>query len=206
VAAEAPERSPLRLAGRIAAALIGFAFVALLAYGLVTKSPDRTVDDGLRKSGSVSAPALNQPVLERGDLGEPLRSRVGSAFARRSVSLARLRGTPVVLNFWASWCNPCREEFPLLRATYANAAGKWQLVGVNTADLIETDARTFARKARADWPNAYDPDAGVRDGYSAVRGLPQTVFIDSQGIVRKHLYGPLTRDVLDKQLAEIGAT
>src|SRR5256714_14435518 len=76
VAAEAPERSPLRLAGRIAAALVGVAFVALLAYGLVTKSPDRTVDDGLRKSGSVAAPALNQPALERGVLGGTLPSRV----------------------------------------------------------------------------------------------------------------------------------
>ena len=85
MAAEAPERSPLRLAARIAAALLGVAFVALLAYGLVTKSPDRTVDDGLRKSGSVAAPALNQPVLERGDLGEPLRSRLGSVFASRRV-------------------------------------------------------------------------------------------------------------------------
>ena len=86
MAAEAPQRSPLRLAGRIAAALIGVAFVALLAYGLVTKSPDRTVDDGLRKSGSVAAPALNQPVLERGDLGELEVSSGGTTIILRAPS------------------------------------------------------------------------------------------------------------------------
>ena len=94
MAAEAPERSPLRLAGRIAAALVGVAFVALLAYGLVTKSPDRTVDDGLRTSGSVATPALNQPVLERGDLGTPLRSRVGAVFARPRVALVLFSTLP----------------------------------------------------------------------------------------------------------------
>src|SRR2546430_324817 len=92
VAAEAPQRPPPRPAGRIVAALIGVAFVALLAYGLVTKSPDGRVDDGLRAWGSVAAPALSQPVLERGALGEPLQSRVGNALAGRSVRLAQLRG------------------------------------------------------------------------------------------------------------------
>src|SRR5205085_9820220 len=81
VAAEAPERSPLRLAGRGLAVLVAAAFVALLAYGLLTKSPDRTVDDGLRASGSVAAPALDQPVLQRGDLGPALGPRVGPPLA-----------------------------------------------------------------------------------------------------------------------------
>src|SRR4051812_37122154 len=66
VAAEAPPRSPRALAGRIAAGLIGVAFGALLAYGLVAKAADRPVDHGLRKSGPGPAPPLTQPVLERG--------------------------------------------------------------------------------------------------------------------------------------------
>ena len=92
MAAETPAHAPLRLAGRIAAVLIAVGFVALLAYGLVTKSPDRTVDDGLRTSGSVAAPALHQPVLQRGDLGAPLEARVGAVLAGRRVSLTQLRG------------------------------------------------------------------------------------------------------------------
>ena len=88
MAAEAPERSPLRLAGRIAAALIGVAFVALLAYGLVTKSPDRTVDDGLRKSGSVAAPGP-EPAGARARGSRRAAQAPGGTRARRPARVAR---------------------------------------------------------------------------------------------------------------------
>jgi cytochrome c biogenesis protein CcmG/thiol:disulfide interchange protein DsbE len=195
VAAEAPERSPLRLAGRIAAALIGFAFVALLAYGLVTKSPDRTVDDGLRKSGSVSAPALNQPVLERGDLGEPLRSRVGSAFARRRVSLARLRGTPVVLNFWASWCDPCRAEAPVLQRAWLRERARGVLfLGLNMQDITD-DAHAFARAVGATYPSLRDRSNGVAHRWG-VTGLPETFFLSPQSRVVGHVIGAVSASQL----------
>jgi cytochrome c biogenesis protein CcmG/thiol:disulfide interchange protein DsbE len=195
VAAEAPARSPLRLAGRIAAALLGFAFVALLAYGLVTKSPDRTVDDGLRKSGSVSAPALNQPVLERGDLGEPLRSRVGSAFARGRVSLARLRGTPVVLNFWASWCDPCRAEAPVLQRAWLRERARGVLfLGLNMPDITD-DAHAFARAVGATYPSLRDRSNGVAHRWG-VTGLPETFFLSPQGRVVGHVIGAVSASQL----------
>jgi hypothetical protein len=174
VAAEAPERSPLRLAARIAAALLGVAFVALLAYGLVTKSPDRTVDDGLRKSGFVAAPALNQPVLERGDLGEPLRSRLGSVFASPRVSLPQLRGTPVVLNFWAS-----RER-----------ARGVLFLGLNMQDITD-DAHAFTRASRITYPSLRDRSNGVAHRWG-VTGLPETFFLSAQGRVVGHVIGALS--------------
>jgi cytochrome c biogenesis protein CcmG/thiol:disulfide interchange protein DsbE len=191
VAAEAPERSPLRLAGRIAAALIGFAFVALLAYGLVTKSPDRTVDDGLRKSGSVSAPALNQPVLERGELGERLRFRVGSAFAGRPVSLAQLRGTPVVLNFWASWCDPCRAEAPVLQRAWLRDRARGVLfLGLNMQDITD-DAHAFTRAVGATYPSLRDRSNGVAHRWG-VTGLPETFFLSPRGRVVGHVIGAVS--------------
>jgi cytochrome c biogenesis protein CcmG/thiol:disulfide interchange protein DsbE len=191
MAAEAPERSPLRLAGRIAAALIGVAFVALLAYGLVTKSPDRTVDDGLRKSGSVSAPALNQPVLERGELGERLRFRVGSAFAGRPVSLAQLRGTPVVLNFWASWCDPCRAEAPLLQRAWLRDRARGVLfLGLNMQDITD-DAHAFTRAVGATYPSLRDRSNGVAHRWG-VTGLPETFFLSPRGRVVGHVIGAVS--------------
>jgi cytochrome c biogenesis protein CcmG/thiol:disulfide interchange protein DsbE len=178
--------------------LAAIALVVVLAVGGVTAAV-------IASSGSSGSSTQVVPKALSAKVGDPAPDFSLTTLDGKQVQLSDFKGTPVVLNFWASWCNPCREEFPLLRKAYSKAGGKWQLVGVNTADLIESDARTFARKAGADWPNAYDPDAGVRDAYSAVRGLPQTVFVDAQGIVRTHLYGPLTQDVLDKQLAQIGA-
>jgi hypothetical protein len=140
VTAEAPEHSPLRLAGRIVAALMGAAFVLLLVYGLLTKSTDRTVDDGLRKSGSVAAPALNQPVLERGDLGQPLRARLGNVFAGRTVALAQLRGTPIVLNFWAS----CATRVgPRPRCSGARGRGNVPAASCSSASTCRTSPTTL---------------------------------------------------------------
>ena len=191
MAAEAPERSPLRLAGRIAAVLIGAAFVALLAYGLVTKSPDRTVDDGLRKSGAVAAPALSQPVLERGDLGEPLQARLGHVFAGRSVALAQLRGTPVVLNFWASWCDPCRAEAPVLRRTWSRERARGVLfLGLNMQDITD-DAHAFTRATGVTYPSLRDRSNGVAHRWG-VTGLPETFFLSAQGRVVGHVIGAVS--------------
>jgi cytochrome c biogenesis protein CcmG/thiol:disulfide interchange protein DsbE len=191
VAAEAPEHSPLRLVGRIAAALIGAAFVALLVYGLATKSPDRTVDDGLRKSGSVAAPALNQPVLERGDLGEPLQARLGDVFAGRRVALAQLRGTPVVLNFWASWCDPCRAEAPVLRRTWLQERARGVLfLGLNMQDITD-DAHAFTRATGVTYPSLRDQSNGVAHRWG-VTGLPETFFVSVQGRVVGHVIGAVS--------------
>jgi cytochrome c biogenesis protein CcmG, thiol:disulfide interchange protein DsbE len=191
VAAEAPERSPLRLAGRIAAVLIGAAFVALLAYGLVTKSPDRTVDEGLRNSGSVAAPALAQPVLERGDLGAPLRARLGTVFAGRRVALAQLRGTPVVLNFWASWCDPCRAEAPVLQRTWSRERARGVLfLGLNMQDITD-DAHAFTRAASVTYPSLRDRSNGVAHRWG-VTGLPETFFVSAQGRVVGHVIGAVS--------------
>lgn len=117
------------------------------------------------------------------------------------VQLSDYRGRPVVLNFWASWCTPCRKEFPLLRDEVANKHGV-ALIGVNTQDFIETDGRNFANAQHADWPNGFDRSQAVRRGYG-VTGLPETFFIDAKGVIRSHVIRGLTDDVLQQQLATI---
>jgi thiol-disulfide isomerase/thioredoxin len=99
------------------------------------------------------------------------------------VSLERLRGQVVMINFWASWCGPCREEFPLLdqmQRKYKSAG--FTLLGVN----VEPDAakaEEFLAKNVVSFPIAYDADSKMSQQYR-VSGMPSTVLIDRHGLLR----------------------
>jgi len=118
------------------------------------------------------------------------------------VDLAALRGRPVVVNFWATWCEPCVREFPLLRAAaVAHKADRLAVVGVLTGDRPGA-ARDFVRARRATWPVALDPEATTATAWGAV-GLPHTWFIRRDGTLASHQLGELSQASLDRQLAEI---
>ncbi|MFI5045500.1 MAG: TlpA family protein disulfide reductase [Acidimicrobiia bacterium] len=117
-----------------------------------------------------------------------------------TVRLSDLRGTPVVLNFWASWCVPCRDEFPLLRTADRAAHGDYAIVGVNAGDL-RGDAKAFARDEHAKWTNGFDADRSVAKLYG-VRGLPQTIFIDANGTIVDRLPRAIDRELLDHGIAK----
>jgi cytochrome c biogenesis protein CcmG/thiol:disulfide interchange protein DsbE len=118
------------------------------------------------------------------------------------VDLAALRGRPVVVNFWATWCEPCVREFPLLRQAAADHRGqRLAVVGVLTGDR-PTAARPFVRRHRATWPVGLDPDATAAGRWGAV-GLPHTWFVRPDGTLASHQLGELTRASLDRQLAQI---
>jgi cytochrome c biogenesis protein CcmG, thiol:disulfide interchange protein DsbE len=119
-----------------------------------------------------------------------------------AVDLAALRGRPVVVNFWATWCEPCVREFPLLRAAAAaHKADRLAVVGVLTGDRPGA-ARDFVRAQRATWPVALDPEATTATAWGAV-GLPHTWFVRPDGTLASHQLGELTQASLDRQLAEI---
>jgi cytochrome c biogenesis protein CcmG/thiol:disulfide interchange protein DsbE len=118
------------------------------------------------------------------------------------VDLAALRGRPVVVNFWATWCDPCVREFPLLRAAAAaHKADRLAVVGVLTGDRPGA-ARDFVRAQRATWPVALDPEATTATAWGAV-GLPHTWFVRPDGTLASHQLGELTQASLDRQLTEI---
>jgi cytochrome c biogenesis protein CcmG/thiol:disulfide interchange protein DsbE len=118
------------------------------------------------------------------------------------VRLADLRGRPVIINFWASWCAPCVEEFPLLRdAAEVHAAHGLALVGIVYQDRSEA-ARSFMERFGASWPAAMDPGGSVAAEYG-IYGPPETFFIDRSGVITARQIGILSAADLERKLAAI---
>jgi peroxiredoxin len=191
-----PDDSPGR-SRRARWILAGIAIVVVLAVGVVTWAVVAGNDD----TGSADTVS---PVSVRN--GGPRAGDVAPDFTLgtldgKAVSLSDYRGKPVVLNFWASWCNPCRREFPLLRAKLASATDHFVVLGVDNRD-IDSDARSFAKDQHATWPIAVDHDQKVWKAYAAQQ-LPQTFFIRPDGTIAERIYGQLTEHDFDAALAKI---
>ena len=171
------------------------AFVALLVYGLVVKVPDPGIDDRLGRGQAAPAPGFELSVLQRGSLGPVLERRLGPALADGRLGAAELRGTPVVLNFWASWCDPCRDEAPLLEGTWRRArAGGVTFVGLNMQDLTG-DARGFMREFAVSYVNVRDQSDAVARKWG-VTGIPETFFLAGDGRIVGHVVGIVSADQL----------
>jgi cytochrome c biogenesis protein CcmG/thiol:disulfide interchange protein DsbE len=118
------------------------------------------------------------------------------------VTLAGLRGSPALVNFWASWCDPCRHEAPELERFYRSSRGA-QLVAVDYTDQPDA-GHSFLREYGWSFPVLSDPSGvyGTRYGFS---GLPATVVLDSRGRIVETLQGPQTetslREALDRARA-----
>lgn len=125
-----------------------------------------------------------------------------TTLAGKPISLRQFAGHPVVVNFWASWCYPCRQEFPLLRKAYAqHRKDGLVMIGVVSQD-IASDARRFVEQEHASWPMAVDGDR-VAQGAYGVRGLPQTMFISPDGTLVHRELSQLTSSTLQTGLDAI---
>ena len=101
-----------------------------------------------------------------------------------------LRGTPVVVNVWASWCGPCRLEFPFFQAQAIQRGDEIAFLGVDTEDS-EDAAYTFLEELPLPYPSYFDPDGEIADDLDVGPGIPNTLFIDRSGEVAFHLRGPV---------------
>lgn len=107
--------------------------------------------------------------------------------------IAQLRGYPVVVNVWASWCGPCREEFPVLQKLSARYGKKVAFLGLNSEDSDDA-AATFLREEPVPYPSFSDPDKDVAESLGATRGFPDTAFYDRAGELVYLKQGPYRDD------------
>ncbi|MDQ4078533.1 MAG: TlpA family protein disulfide reductase [Chloroflexota bacterium] len=119
------------------------------------------------------------------------------------LSLEEWRGTNVILNFWATWCYPCRTEMPTLAAVHAENEDVI-VVGVNYEESA-ADARAFVEELDLDFPILLDQEGKLADKFRVV-GLPTTFFINRDGqIIGSHI-GPVTEEMLDGIISQLRAS
>ena len=169
--------------------------MALLGYGVLAKRPNNRIDDALSRGETVEAPAFDLAVLEPGQMPSPLKAVVERATSNGSVALRELQGVPVILNIWASWCPPCRDEAPVLERAWREAGPDGVLfVGLDTRD-VRDDARAFLREFNVSYLNIREGDKTISRRYGAT-GLPETFFIDRDGQIVGHVIGAVNLEQL----------
>jgi cytochrome c biogenesis protein CcmG, thiol:disulfide interchange protein DsbE len=162
---------------KLGAQILAVGLVALLLALLVWKLASG--------SGAKAAPGKPAPNFTLNRIDKPGK-----------LQLASLRGKVVVLNFWASWCYPCKQEAPTLAAAAKQYAGRVVVLGVDVNDFAG-DARKFAHKYGLDYPIVHD-NHNVTSPTYGLTGLPETFFIDRSGKVVVHVAGQVNAtDVQD---------
>ena len=115
-----------------------------------------------------------------------------------SLRLSDLRGRPVFLNFWATWCGECRNEMPAMQRLADEHGDAIAVVGLNAGEKTET-VRAFADRLGIGYPLLLDPGSSVVEAY-AVPAIPTSLFIDADGVVRSVVFGELTREEMEEYL------
>ncbi|WP_155892062.1 TlpA family protein disulfide reductase [Conexibacter woesei] len=172
----------------IVVVVVATALVALLVYGVVHGGQNTTLDDAVKQGKHPSAPGYN---MER-----PVLNGAGQK------SLADYRGQVVVLNFWASWCEPCRGEAPIMekaqRSLTSTHAGT--VLGATYNDAPEDSAK-FEREFKVAYPSLRDVGTELAQKYGT-RALPETFVIDKNGKIVAISRGAVKQSWLDGAIAE----
>jgi cytochrome c biogenesis protein CcmG/thiol:disulfide interchange protein DsbE len=138
----------------------------------------------------------NVPAPQKARVGSVAPDFIGTDVDGRRVTLSSLRGHPVVLTFFASWCHDCEEELPALERVQIDDPAGLHVVGVNYQDIAD-DSRAFVRRLGVTFPAVVEDTAAnpIAARYD-VHEMPDTVFIDAMGVVRERAWGPMTASEL----------
>lgn len=158
------------------AVLAVLALVGLLVYGLVQKGSSRV-------AVGEQVPSTSLPRLEGAGDG----------------SIAQYKGRWVLVNFWASWCGPCKEEAPALEEFQRQHGGSgFTVLGIDTRDLSD-DGQAFVQRYGLSYPQLRDGDGGAAHGFGTT-GVPENFLVDPKGIVRWETPGPVDEQYLHEQV------
>ena len=161
------------------------ALVGLLVYGVVAAGDSTTFDDAVKRGERPAAPARALPKLGGG-----------------RGSLADLKGRPVVVNFWASWCEPCKDEAPAIQAAHRRlqqAGGT--VLGVTVSDASE-DSKAFMREHGLTFPSLRDVDDELGEDFGTT-GVPETFVIDREGRISAISRGQVHEGFLEREVGKV---
>ena len=174
----------LRLVGQICAVGLVVSLLVLLIWKVTREEQRAGIAKALSLGEPVDAPHFELPRLDQDG----------------TMSLASLRGKPAVINFWASWCAPCKAEAPALdRFQRANAAGGFTVLGINLDDATD-DAVAFVQRYGLTYPQLRDGDGGDRRDAYGMTGFPESFLIDPEGNIALIRRGPVDAEYLDRMV------
>lgn len=182
---------------------LALAFVAgllvLLTWRLIDNGKGGELVSAVAAERKPAAPPFELPVLwdHLETWPEPMRD----ALTDGRVSLKELRGRPVVINFWASWCVPCKAEAPRLADAARANAGKVLFLGINVQDF-KSDARRFLTKYKVNYVSLRDGGDSTYSAYG-LTGLPETYYLDARSRIVAHDIGQVSSDELEAGIAKL---
>ena len=186
-------RSLLRLAMQVAAVALVIGLLALLVWRVVASDRGANLVSSIRQGKKPPAPAFTLPVIW--PHAETWPRTLRPALADGKIALAELRGHPVVLNIWASWCVPCKAEAPELAASARAHAGAVVFLGLDVQDF-KSDARRFLGRYDVRYVSVRDGGGSTGDAYG-ITGVPETYWIDGRGRIVDHYAGQINRQQLE---------
>src|SRR2546422_1116890 len=191
-------RSPIWIALQAAALIFVGGLLGLLVYRVVEGSRGANLVAAIRADKKPLAPDFHHKVIWAHF--ETWPPPLQALSTRETLSPRDLRGHPVVVNFWASWCIPCASEAPRLNASAAVHRGQVAFLGVDINDF-STDAVRFLRRHRVTYVSVRARGSGTYEDYG-LTGLPETYFLDARGRIVAHTIGEITSSGIEDGVAQ----
>jgi cytochrome c biogenesis protein CcmG, thiol:disulfide interchange protein DsbE len=197
--------SGLQLVSVVVAVLVTASILALLNAPIAS-----TVQPSLPAPGA-SFVAVSDPVegLRVGDVAPEFTGTINEETVQLTdldgnpIHLSDLRGRPVWINFWASWCPPCQAETPTLRDVYAEHADDGlALVAISVQETTADDVRAYVERYALPYTVGFDATSAIFHAYHAY-GLPTQLFLDRDGVIRNVVLGPIGRTQVEQILAPL---